>query len=225
MTQTRENPLNSTTNSSPQCSTVPSRHSFRCIAAGISIAANVSWKIWRASCFNSAIEKLPTESPTSMRPTHHVMQRKLSSGGGRWPPKDLNRSAADQQHAATSSSNRAPNPSPRLPRLRIQDIRRPLPLKKCHHILGRDHSHLRPRLQRCRRNVRRQYHIRPLQSRVNERLLLIHIQRRPRQFFALQRVHERRLVHHRPARSIDQKSGRLHLRKLRNIEQPARVRR
>ncbi len=40
-------------------SRVPSRRSFCCIVAGISIAARVSWKIWRASCFKSAIRARP----------------------------------------------------------------------------------------------------------------------------------------------------------------------
>src|SRR6267143_1370892 len=47
---------------SPHTSSVPFRRNFRCIVAGISIAASVSWKICRASCFSCGMRGLPGNS-------------------------------------------------------------------------------------------------------------------------------------------------------------------
>ncbi len=66
---------------SPHTSSVPLSRSFRCIVAGISIAASVSWKIWRASCFKCGMGGLPEIRYDALRTSGFRMF------GGRCPAK------------------------------------------------------------------------------------------------------------------------------------------
>ena len=62
------------------------------------------------------------------------------------------------------------------------------------------------------------------ERRAGRRLLRHHVQRRPRQLPGVQRRRQRRLVHDRTARRIDQVGGRLHLTEGVGVEQAARLR-
>src|SRR5467141_2348028 len=161
---------------SPHTSSVPLRRSFRCIVAGISIAASVSWKICRASCFSCGMRGLPGNSLRCLQ--------------NFW----------------------------------IQNVRRPLSAKKSDDVFRRDARHFRPRLQRSRRDVRREHHVRAFQPGMNGGLVLVNIQRRARNLPALQRRHQRRFVHHRPPRCVDQERCRFHLAEFRRVEQSPRLR-
>src|SRR5216683_2011416 len=161
---------------SPHISSVPLRRSFRCIVAGISIAASVSWKICRASCFKCGMKGLPGNSLRCLQ--------------NFW----------------------------------IQNVRWPLSREKRNDIFRRDACHFCSRFQRSRRNVRREHHIRAFEPGVNQRLVFVNIQSRARNFPALQRRHQRRFIHHRPTRCVDQERRRLHPVEFRCIEQSPRLR-
>src|SRR5712664_1014037 len=161
---------------SPHISSVPLRRSFRCIVAGISIAASVSWKICRGSCFKCGMKGLPGNSLRCLQ--------------NFW----------------------------------IQNVRRPFSREQRNDIFRRDACHFRPRFQRSRRNVRREHHIRAFQPRMNQRLVLVNIQSRASNYPALQRRHQRRLIHDRSTRCVDQERRRLHPAEFRRVEQSPRLR-
>src|SRR6266851_5338209 len=161
---------------SPHISSVPLRRSFRCIVAGISIAASVSWKICRASCFKCGMKGLPGNSLRCLQ--------------NFW----------------------------------IQNVRRPFSREQGNDIFRRDARHFCSRLQRSRRNVRREHHIRAFEPGVNQRLVFVNIQPRARDFPALQRRHQRRFIHDRSPRCVDQERRRLHPVEFRCIKQSPRLR-
>src|SRR5258706_2173892 len=70
----------------------------------------------------------------------------------------------------------------------------------------------------------RSHHIRALQSCMNQRLVLVNIQPCPRDFLGLQSRYQRRFIHHRPSRCVDQERRRFHPRKFLRVEQSPRLR-
>src|SRR5258708_1097165 len=59
---------------------------------------------------------------------------------------------------------------------------------------------------------------------MNQRLVLVNIQSRASNYPALQRRHQRRLIHDRPTRCVDQERRRLHPAEFRRVEQSPRLR-
>src|SRR6266481_1651039 len=101
-------------------------------------------------------------------------------------------------------------PSAALDHYRIHDIRRALRLEECGDILCRNQGHPGTSFIRSGTKVRREHHVWPLQSGMNEWLLLKNVQAGTGNFLRFQGMHQSGFVNHRPARSVDQKRCRLH---------------
>src|ERR1700741_52311 len=98
----------------------------------------------------------------------------------------------------------------RFENIRIQYVRRTLALEHGNNVVGGHHGHFGARLERSGGNVRGQHNIGAVQSGMEERLVLKHIQGRARDFLVFESGDESGFVDNRPARGVDDKCRRLH---------------